>query len=198
MLVDWTFRVGVIPVLFVQYAKLHFLASHKVLIFPSHHFIISSKSINNMTSTSTPQEIFTLVDLESSIGRIDDTEMSDVTEKVKPVECSARTSLTYPFKQRVEMSIDQAESHPYPFSETIKEREERNSNFESFICSSVAETTETQQMGGSISDEDEWGLDPTETDDDSHQFYLEEEALKMTKSGLELEKIGDPVSFWQG
>jgi hypothetical protein len=155
-----------------------------------------------MTSTSNPPAMFTPMDLESSLGKIDDTTMSDVNEQISSNEPSTRTSSTYPFKQ-ADMSIEQAESYPYPLSETDNERNERKSLTEDkilikLIDQSVADTAEAQMLGCISDEEDEWSLDLIETEDEDPLSYLEEEAAKMTKSGLELEKIGDPLSFWEG
>lgn len=113
-------------------------------------------------------------------------------------ELSTRTSTTYPFKLEV-MAIDPIESSPYPLKETESERNERDSltqsnhHFHLLLDKGI-----TEADMGSISDDDEWGLDPSEVADDSSHHILEEEAIKMTTSGLELEKIGDPMSFWEG
>jgi hypothetical protein len=90
------------------------------------------------------------------------------------------------------MNIEPLESSPYPLRVTDSERRERESltessqNFHLVLQKGVAEADM-----GSISDEDEWGLDPSETEDDDSRYFLEQEAIKMTRSGLELKNIAD-------
>jgi hypothetical protein len=138
------------------------------------------------------------MDLESSLGKIEDSNMNNLQDPMVRNEPSTRTSSTYPFKLE-HMNIEPLESSPYPLRVTDSERRERESltessqNFHLVLQKGVAEADM-----GSISDEDEWGLDPSETEDDDSRYFLEQEAIKMTRSGLELENIADPMSFWEG
>eukprot|EP00980_Cylindrotheca_fusiformis_P013472 scaffold3437_cov113-Cylindrotheca_fusiformis.AAC.39 len=151
-----------------------------------------------MTTTSSVQAISFPMDLESSLGRIEDSNMNDLQESLDENEKKPRTSQTYPFNNQG-MNVDSIETSPYPLKETESERQEResltksNCQFDLLLDNGI-----TDADMGSISDDDEWGLDPSEDSDDKSFHLLEEEAMIMTKSGLELEKIGDPISFWQG
>jgi hypothetical protein len=135
------------------------------------------------------------MDLESSLGKIEDSKTNNLQDPMVRNEPSTRTSSTYPFK----LEDMNTESSPYPLRVTDSERKERDSftessqNFHLLLQKGVAEADM-----GSISDEDEWGLDPSETEDDDSRYLLEQEAIKMTRSGLELENIADPMSFWEG
>ena len=137
-------------------------------------------------TTITSEAIFVVpIDLEASLGKIDDG-MGQQDMDCEPV---TRTSSNNPFKGRLEEGgEDQHIISPYPYSETDAEIKERLRLEEAGVTSwsSAMQTTDATK--------ESLELIPDDGDDD---FSLsEEEAGSLSEEDLQLEKIEDPASFW--
>jgi hypothetical protein len=138
-------------------------------------------------TTGTAEAIFIPIDLEISLGKIEDSKMNGPDD----MDCEpiTRTS-NNPFRSLSEESFgkDHHIISPYPYSETDAEIRERQRLAES------VETTWSMTKQPAWSGED-LELIPDDGDDD---FSLSsQEAGSLSEEDLQLEKIEDPASFWE-
>jgi hypothetical protein len=180
-----------------------------------------------MATSTTNDSIYVSMDLESSLGKIEedskhfqptiqpsivDSSLSSMMmthSSSSSISCCSptRTSATYPFTLATNIPVEPVNLLEESMNMEEEEEEEEETTQDSttkFINknnSSTSNSTTTScrepSMEPTETEDDEWGLDPTETEDDDSRYYLEKEAWNMTKSGLELEKIEDRLSFWK-
>jgi hypothetical protein len=142
--------------------------------------------------TGTTEAIFGPINLEASLGRIEDDQILP-SEDAMECEQSARTS-DNPFREE-DMMKEQHVISPYPYSETESEIVERIRLHESVGKDwTMADQTVAH-------DEPEWVELKLIPDDaaDNDDFSLSSEGSESLKEeeDLELEKIEDPVSFFE-
>jgi hypothetical protein len=144
------------------------------------------------SSTSTPEAIFIPIDLEASLGRIEEGEK----ENQQSMECEpiTRTSSGTPFNSEPIFV-------PYPISETDDEIKERQRLAESVGANwslsgpSMSLLGDDQQMMTMDFEPAEALMLVPEDDDD---FSLSaEEAGSLTDEDFQLERIQDQESFWE-
>jgi hypothetical protein len=145
------------------------------------------------SSTTTPEAIFIPIDLEASLGRIEEGE----EENQQCMECEpvTRTSSSTPFASEQTFA-------PYPISETddeIKERqklaESVGAHWSSLSGPAMPALADDQQILSMDFEPSEALMLVPEDDDD---FSLSaEEAGSLTDEDFQLERIQDRVSFWE-
>lgn len=136
------------------------------------------------------EEIFRPIDLESSLGRIEDASAPESDEMdIEPV---TKTCEQNPFQTDcTDHKQDPTSFAPYPIAETeaeIKERQRLNDSVGKFL---------PQQTFQSAPRQVDWvpeDLEPVEGDDDFSLSSAEEESI--AEENVEFERIEDPVSFW--
>jgi hypothetical protein len=143
--------------------------------------------------TGTTEAIFNPIDLEASLGKIEDIYMKGQDDMdCEPV---TRTS-NNPFRSSSEESLgkDHHVISPYPYSETYTEIRERQRLEES------VETTWSMAVQSGPEKQPAWSGEDLELipDDGDDDFSLSsQEAVSLTEEDLQLEKIQDPASFWE-
>jgi hypothetical protein len=146
-----------------------------------------------MMTTGTTEAIVFPIDLEASLGKIEDIEMYGTDDMdCEPV---TRTS-NNPFRSSSEESLgkDHHIISPYPYSETDAEIRERQRLAES------VETTWSMPVQAGPEKQPAWSGEDLELipDDGDDDFSLSsQEAGSLSEEGLQLEKIADPASFWE-
>eukprot|EP00339_Tiarina_fusa_P019775 CAMPEP_0117044610 /NCGR_PEP_ID=MMETSP0472-20121206/30914_1 /TAXON_ID=693140 ORGANISM="Tiarina fusus, Strain LIS" /NCGR_SAMPLE_ID=MMETSP0472 /ASSEMBLY_ACC=CAM_ASM_000603 /LENGTH=180 /DNA_ID=CAMNT_0004756399 /DNA_START=139 /DNA_END=681 /DNA_ORIENTATION=+ len=146
----------------------------------------------------TTEAIFTPIDLEASLGRIEDLQLIVSNEDAMDCEQeqTPRTS-DNPFREAE--SKEQHVISPYPYSETESEIAERRRLHESVGKDwTLGEQPVQQQQPPVEPDWIELELIPDD-DADNDEFSLSSEGSESLKAeeDVELEKIEDPVSFFE-
>lgn len=146
-----------------------------------------------MMTTGTSEAMFIPIDLEASLGKIEDSGAGEVDD----MDCEpiTRTS-NNPFRSTSEESFgkDHHIIAPYPYSETEAEIKERKK-----LTQSVGNTW-SMPMEQEAANQTSWTNEDLELipDDGGDDFSLSsEEAGSLSEEYLQLEKIKDPASFWE-
>jgi hypothetical protein len=144
-------------------------------------------------TTGTTEAIFIPIDLEISLGKIEDSQMNGPDD----MDCEpiTRTS-NNPFRSLSEESCgkDHHIISPYSYSETDAEIRERQRLEES------VETTWSMTVQAGPEKQPAWSGEDLELipDDGDDDFSLSsQEAGSLSEEDLQLEKIEDPASFWE-
>ena len=139
------------------------------------------------------EEMFQPIDLESSLGRIDD----DTKNESNDMDCEpvTNTSEQSPFqKGYTDETHDQRNFAPYPIAEThaeVKERQRLSESVGKFLPPHTTFQSPVRQVDW-VPEDLELVEHPGE--DEFSLTSAEEESL--VEENLEFEKIDDPVSFW--
>lgn len=139
-----------------------------------------------MTTRKT-EAIFIPLDLEASLGRIED---ENGQEDMMDCEPATRTSENNPFKSKDDEKKNHHIIAPYPLSETDAEINDRQRLAESGVTNWTLATPTEQSKP--------WCAEDLELiPDDGDDFSLSsQEAGSLNEEDLQLEKIKDPASFW--
>jgi hypothetical protein len=140
-------------------------------------------------TTITTEAIFIPIDLEASLGKIEDNPMRDNDD----MDCEpiARTS-NNPFNED-NLKKDHHIISPYPLSETYDEIRERQR-----LTDQVGDNWSLTGKPESERQSDWIELELIPADDAEDDFSMtSEEAGSLNEDDLELERIEDPVSFWE-
>mmetsp|Transcript_28503 Transcript_28503/g.50492 ORF Transcript_28503/g.50492 Transcript_28503/m.50492 type:complete len:196 (-) Transcript_28503:338-925(-) len=156
-------------------------------------------------TTSTSEAIFIPIDLEASLGRIEDS----ANEQSMQCEPITRTSPGTPFRQ----DSNSFSIAPYPISETpdeIKERqrltESVGSNWTLVTPSSLSSSSDANQPQPlrlqyhefhDGDDDSMMEVTATEALEDDDFSLTGEDTESLAHEDLQLERIEDPVSFWE-
>lgn len=156
----------------------------------SHENRLTKPNIKMSKGTST-EAIFIPIDLEASLGKIEDIPMNDCDD----MDCEpiARTS-NNPFNEE-KVNKDHHVIFPYPYSQTVDEITERKKLTESVGSnwSLAGQADASGKQSPFIGDDFE--IIPNDCDDD---FSISSEAAgSMNEEDLELERIEDPATFWE-
>jgi hypothetical protein len=146
-------------------------------------------TMSSSSSTTTPEAIFIPIDLEASLGRIDEGEKEN--QQSMDCEPTTRTSSRTPFTSEQSFA-------PYPISETDDEIKERQKLAESvgahWSLTGQVTVADDQQAMMDVEQSEALMLVPEDDDDFS---LSEEEAGSLTEEVFQLDKIQDRVSFWE-
>jgi hypothetical protein len=144
------------------------------------------------SSTTTPEAIFIPIDLEASLGRIEDGESEN--QGCMEDEPTTKTSSGTPFTSEQVFA-------PYPISETDDEIRERRKLAESVgghwsLAGQVAPLLADDHQPSMMDMERSEELMLVPEDDDDFSLSVEE-AESLTGEDFHLERIQDRVSFWE-
>ena len=142
--------------------------------------------------TGKSEEIFRPIDLESSLGRIEDAQMNETNDM--ETEPMTKTCEQSPFESSfTNVHQDQQCFAPYPIAETDAEILERQRLGESVGKFLPPLTLQSGRQVDWVPEDIEPAEDPG--DDDFSLTSAEEESL--VEENMEFERIEDPVSFWE-
>ena len=178
-----------------HYLKLSKYSQHHNLNHEHRSTHITNKSPEYTMPTGTTEAIYIPIDLEASLGKIEDAKMNDGDE----MDCEpiTRTS-NNPFRTSSEGNSgqDQRFISPYPYSETDAEIKERQRLAES----SVVESWSMAVDASSSPQQTEWkgvGLELIPNDGDDDFSISSDEEGSLHEEDLQFEKIDDPASFFE-
>lgn len=142
--------------------------------------------------TGKSEEMFRPIDLESSLGRIEDAQMNETNDM--EMEPLTKTCEQSPFESSFStMNQDQHCFAPYPIAETDAEIIERQRLGESVGKFLPPLTLQSGRQVDWVPEDLEPADDPG--DDDFSLTSAEEESL--VEENMEFERIEDPISFWE-
>jgi hypothetical protein len=160
--------------------------------------------MNSSTSSSSQEAIFVPIDLEASLGRIEERQDGETMMECNPRRRQpvTRTSSGIPFSKIQFQQQQQSSIAPYPISETdaeIKERQKLTESVPNWNLATPSHHHDEQQV---IYDDSHSMMEVTATEealDDVDDFSLSGDAslAPEDEEEFELERIDDPVSFWE-
>jgi hypothetical protein len=140
-----------------------------------------------MTMTMKSEEMFRPIDLESSLGKIEDSQMNGSDD----MDCEPVTNTC----EESPLLKESTYMTPYPIAESSAEIRERQR-----LNESVGKILPTQALHSSLGRQVDWvpeDLEPVEHPVDDDEFSLtsaEEDSL--VEENVDFEEIEDRVSFW--
>lgn len=138
------------------------------------------------------EEIFRPIDLESSLGKIEDATMNETDDM--DYEAGTNTCEQSPFDgEDSGLKQDQLHVAPYPIAESdaeIKERLRLNESVGKFLRPQTFQSA-VRQVDWVPED-----LEPVEHPGDEDFSLTSAEEESLVEDNLEFEMIDDPVSFW--